>query len=177
MTRSRLIVAVAALVPAAACLGGCAWRPGLRSDHRLTFVSPPAGAMVSGPVEVRWQIARSDFRPTRFDGSHTTRRGVFAVFVDRAPMPPGRDIDSLAAHDAVCVVSPGCPDGAWLADHGVYLTTRPALAFTALPVGSGRRAGAGRRRHEVTVVLLDGRGVRIGESAWTRVFYVRERET
>jgi len=168
----RPLVALAAAV--AALAAGCGNGLQLRQDHRLRFLSPAQDAVVTPPVVVRWKIDRHAFRPMRFDGSRGTRRGVFAVFIDRAPMPPGRDVDSLAARDAVCAVSPGCPDEAWLADHGVYLTTRPALAFTALPVGSGRTAGAGRRRHQVTVVLLDGRGVRIGEAAWTRAFYERE---
>jgi hypothetical protein len=170
MSRRRLLP----LVALAAFGAGCGGPLQLRQDHRLRIVAPAEDAVVAPPVVVRWHVDRKAFRPRPFDGSHDAHRGVFAVFVDRAPMAPGRNIDSLAEHDAVCSVSPGCPDAAWLAEHGVFLTTRPALAFTALPVGSGRRAGAGRRRHEVTVVLLDGRGARIGESAWTRVFYERE---
>jgi hypothetical protein len=170
MSAARMLPVVAAAALAAGCGGSLP----LRQDHRLRIVSPAQDAVVAPPVVVRWRIDRHVFRPRPFDGSDDARRGVFAVFVDRAPMPPGRNVDSLADRDAVCSVSPGCPDAAWLAEHGVFLTTRPALAFTALPVGSGRRAGAGRRRHVVTVVLLDGRGRRIGESAWSRVFYERE---
>lgn len=166
--RRALAVTLAVGVAAA----GCGLQ--LRRDERLRFLSPPAGARVLPPVVVDWRIDARAFRPARFDGSRDPRRGVFAVFVDRGPMRPGRDIDSLAARDRLCSAAPGCPDRAWLADHGVYLTTRPAIALSALPIRGGRRAGHWRRHH-VTIVLLDGRGVRIGETAWTRSFYAPDR--
>jgi hypothetical protein len=172
VVRRRLTCGLAALC--LALTAGCGDELQLRRDDRLHFVSPPEGARVSAPVVVRWRVDRGAFRPAAFDGRHDPMRGVFAVFVDRPPMAPGASVDSLGDGDRVCAVSPGCPDEAWLADHAVYLTTKQAIGFPALPVGGGRPVGAGQRRHEVTVVLLDGRGVRIGEAAWTRSFSVAE---
>jgi hypothetical protein len=157
----------------AAATAGCT-SPTLERDKRVHFLAPPAGANVTLPLVVRWTADRARFRATGFDGSRSGRRGVYAVFVDSAPLRPGRHLDTLAEHDLICRASPGCPDTTWLSDHGVYLTTSPQLVLRGLPADSGRRAGGGRRRHEVTGVLLDGRGVRVGEGAWTRSFYTRD---
>jgi hypothetical protein len=159
------------MLAAAAIASGCGEGLAFRADDRLRFVSPPEHARIAFPMLVQWSIDRREFQPTGFDGSSDGRRGVFAVFVDSSPMRPGRHIDSLAEGDAICETSPGCPDRDWLAERGVYLTTAPRLALAALPGRAGRRVEGGRRRHEVTVVLLDGRGIRIGEAAWTRTFY------
>jgi hypothetical protein len=166
----RRAVALAALALAA---GGCGDGLELRRDERLRFASPPEGARVAVPLVIRWSVDRELFRPVAFDGSRSGRRGVFAVFVDSSPMRPGRHLDTLREGDRICQASPGCPDAAWLADHGVYLTTLPQLTLPALPPRTGRRVGSWRR-HEVTIVLLDGRGYRVGEKAWTRSFYARE---
>jgi hypothetical protein len=164
--RARAIL-LPTLAVTAAC-AGCA-DVALERDHGLRFLSPPEGARVSLPVVVRWSFDPQRFRATGFDGSHSGKRGVYAVFVDSAPMRPGRHLDSLAAGDKTCETSPGCPDTTWLADHGVYLVRNPQLALRGLPANGGRAAPGGRR-HQVTVVLLDGRGVRTGEAAWTRTF-------
>ena len=150
----------AGLLLAALVLGGCAGELAFTQDDRLQFLTPPERAEVRGPVLIEWRMRRPD------PGS------VFAVFVDRPPMRPGRDVRSLAEDDRLCAVTPGCPDREWLAQQGVYLTRRPRLALAALPEGHGRDAGS-RERHEITVVLVDGRGVRRTEAAWTRVVYAR----
>jgi hypothetical protein len=158
----------------AAALSGCA-DVKLRRDERLRILAPPERTVVHGPVVVEWRIDADDFRPAGFDGSAVDGRGVFAVFVDRPPIAPGRYLDSLAESDRLCRATPGCPDREWLADRGVLLTTQPRVALAALPAGRGRRAGSGQRAHEITIVLLDGRGRRIGESAWSRTLYAPER--
>jgi hypothetical protein len=164
---SRRGVAILAVAVAGAA-GGCS-HVALERDHGLRFLAPPEGARVSLPLVIRWSVSPQRFRPTGFDGSQTGKRGVYAVFVDSAPMRPGEHLDSLAAGDKTCQTSPGCPDTVWLADHGVYLVRSPELALRGLPRDGGRAASGGRR-HQVTVVLLDGRGVRTGEAAWTRSF-------
>ena len=171
-TRVPLASTATALI-VAALAAGCGGDVQLRVDDRVRFTSPPDGARVVAPVLVRWKVDRKRFRPVAFDGSTSGRRGVFAVFVDSAPMRPGEHVDALAQGDRICETSPGCPDAAWLADHGVYLTVRPRLALAALPPSVGRRV-SGRRRHEITIVLLDGTGVRVGEAAWTRTVYAPE---
>jgi hypothetical protein len=167
--RSAAVLAAAALLATA---GGCA-DVALERDQGVRFLAPPDGARVSLPLVVRWSVDPGRFRPTGFDGSTSGRHGVYAVFVDSAPMRPGRHLDSLAEGDKTCQTSPGCPDTTWLADHGVYLVRTPQLALRGLPSDGGRSAPGGRR-HQVTVVLLDGRGVRVGEAAWTRSFVAPE---
>jgi hypothetical protein len=167
------------LCRALACIGavavavGCGDDLAFEQDERLRFLAPPEGARVTLPVLVRWSVAPGGFRAIGFDGSASDRRGVFAVFVDSPPLRPGRHLDSLAAGDRTCETSPGCPDATWLADHGVYLVKRPALLLRGLPRAGGRAAPGGRR-HDVTVVLLDGRGFRSGDAAWTRSFVAPE---
>lgn len=173
MTRPGRVRVAAAVMIVAGLAGGCGDGLQLHGDDRVRFASPPDGARVAPPLLLRWSVDRRRFRPVAFDGSTSGRRGVFAVFVDSAPMRPGRHVDSLAEGDRICETSPGCPDATWLADHGVYLTVRPRLALAALPAKTGRRVG-GRRRHEITIVLLDGTGVRVGEAAWTRTVYASD---
>jgi hypothetical protein len=141
----------------------------LERDGRVRFLAPPEGARVELPLVMRWSVEPEHFRATGFDGSRSGRRGLFAVFVDSAPMRPGQHLDSLADRDRTCRASPGCPDRAWLTEHGIYLATRPELVLRGVPTGSGRRVPGGRR-HQATLVLLDGRGVRTGEGAWIRSF-------
>jgi hypothetical protein len=164
MRRAVLIAAAAAL-----SLSSCGGE--LERDDRVRFLTPPEGARVTLPLVLRWEA--EGFRARGFDGSRTDDRGVYAVFVDSAPMRPGEHLDSLARGDRTCEATPGCPDRTWLADRGVHLTTQPFLALQGLPSKGGRSAPGGRR-HQVTVVLLDGRGVRVGEGAWTRSFTAPE---
>jgi hypothetical protein len=154
-------------------LGGCS-SLALRTDASLRFLQPRDHAQVAYPLRIRWRIDPQRFRATGFDGTRDPRRGAFLVVVDRPPMAPGSDIDSLARSDRICHVTPHCPDKAWLERHGVYVTTRKQLDLAALPAQGVRAAGA-LRRHEITIVLVNGRGVRVGESAWTLVVYAGRR--
>jgi hypothetical protein len=152
MTRVALAVLVVVL-------GGCA----LRDDASLRFRSPPDGARVTGAVRLTWTAG--DVPPG----------GRYAIFVDRAPMRPGRDLDSLADSNALCRRLPGCPDADWLADNHVWVSERPELVLPALPASVGRRAPGGLRRHELTLVVLDGTGRRVTEAARRLVLYDRDR--
>jgi hypothetical protein len=112
------------------------------------------------------------FTVTGLDGSHDRTHGQFAVFVDRAPMPVGQDVRSLVTADRTCLREPGCPDQKYLAEKGIFLTTESAVTITTLPsVGQG----VGDEQHFVNVVLIDGTGHRIGESAWYRPFTSKRR--
>jgi hypothetical protein len=141
-----------------------------RADDRLTFSAPKARALVAAPVTVAWRM--SDFTPTGLDGSTDAARGAFAVFVDRAPMPVGKDLRWLARKDAGCARDPRCPDAAYLADRGIFVTTETAVTLETLPSAP---QGVGDEQHYVNVVLLDGKGDRIGESAWYRPFKSKRR--
>ena len=82
-------------------------------------------------------------------------------------MPVGKDLKWLAKDDSGCRRDPRCPDEQFLSVRNVHLTTAPTLTLDVLPrVG----AGVGDEQHYVNVVLLDGTGRRIGESAWYQPF-------
>jgi hypothetical protein len=139
-------------------------------DDRLSFSAPPARERVTLPTTVRWSI--EDFTPTGLDGSRASKQGVFAVFVDAAPMPVGKDIRWLARGDASCKRDPRCPNKDYLAELGVYVTAETSLTLTSLPKAPD---GVGDEQHYVNVVLLDGTGHRIGESAWYLPFTFKRR--
>lgn len=132
----RAALAVAAIL-IAATVCGCGPYLFQQSD-RVQIAAPVNHATVSEPVTVTWDV--KDFAAPR-DGS-------FAVFVDRDPMPPGEGLGYFDAKNR----------------DGIHVLTGTALR---LPVLS-RLAGvdpAEQDHHDVTVVLLDQQGRRIGEYA------------
>ena len=160
-----------AVVTLCAALTGCV-PEGLafRTDERLTFVAPEDRSTVSLPVTIDWDIR--DFMVMQPGGEPREDAGYFAVFLDRAPVPPGKPLRWLARKDRDCRSADGCPDAAYLAERGVYTTTETELVLQQLPRTSGDDR---RERHYATIVLLDARGERIGESAFEVAFDV-ERE-
>lgn len=132
-------------------------------DKRLQFRSPPARALVTTPVTVRWTMTGFREEP---EGSAPARpdAGYFAVFVDRAPIRPGQTMRAVAAGDQVCLHERGCPDAAYLAARQIYTTTATSLTLQQITPLSGNVQRV--QYHSVTVVLMDTTGHRIGESAW-----------
>lgn len=164
-------VGIAALVVSVlVSLPGCGVR-GLNfvEDGRVTITAPSDRAQVRLPVRVTWTVR--DFEVTGPDGSSRPDAGYFGVYVDRAPQPPDRTQAWLVRNDPRCSSDPACPDEAFLAQRDVHSTTETSFVIDRLPQPSG---DAERRRefHEVTIVLLDGIGRRIGESAFVRQFEV-----
>jgi hypothetical protein len=149
-------LAVAAVV-AAAWLPGCGVS-GLSfvQDERVTITAPEDRSEIDLPFTVRWDARDFD--------------GTFGVFVDRAPVPPGHTLEWLGRDDPLCEGRPGCIDEDWLALHDVYRTAATELTIERLPDSTRDQR---RDRHEVTIVLLDGDGERVGESAFTVEFEVR----
>lgn len=166
MTRRVAIL----LTVAAALLPACGVR-GLNfvEDERLTITSPPDRAEVTLPATITWSVR--DFTVTGPDGSDRPDAGYFGIYVDRAPQPPDKTQAWLVRNDQRCKSDPGCPDEAFLAQRDIHSSTETSFRIERLPLPPG---DAQRRRefHEVTVVLLDGRGERIGESAFIRQFEV-----
>lgn len=156
MTRRRSLAGLAALAMVGTAGSGCGVE-GLNfvQDDRVSITAPRDRAEVELPVTIRW-TARD------FDGT-------YAVFVDRAPVPPGRTLEWLAREDETCKETPGCPNEAWLRDRDVYETAATELTIDDLPDPTD---DAGRDFHEASVVLLDRRGRRIGEAAFTVEFEV-----
>jgi hypothetical protein len=124
-------------------------------DERVTITAPRDRAEVSLPVTLRWSARDFD--------------GTYAVFVDRAPVPPGQTLAWLARDDELCEQTVGCPNEAWFADRDVYATSSTQLTIDDLPdLTDGER----RDFHEASVVLLDRDGRRVGEAAFTVEFQV-----
>jgi len=136
-----------------------------KNDHRLTFSTPASRAKVTVPLTISWSM--KGFTPTGLDGSATDSNGVYAVFVDRAPMPVGKDIKWIGHSDTSCTRDPRCPDIPYLAAKGVYITQEPSVTIDTLPLST---SGRGDEEHFVNVVLLNGKGQRIGETGWYREF-------
>jgi hypothetical protein len=142
-----------------------------RVDDRLSITSPKARAEVTLPVTVSWTMR--DFNITK-DGlaGSTKQAGYFAVFVDRAPQPPGKTLAWIARNDHTCRPSDGCPDDQYLAARGIYSTTDTHITFQQLPRSSNAHQ---KEQHSVTVILLDPSGKRIGESGQQVDFVVRRK--
>jgi len=147
---------------AAACallLSGCVPQGlAFRVDDRVRITSPADRAEVTLPLTVSW-TAR-DFS------------GRFAVFVDRAPEPPGKPLSWVARKDHSCRAADGCPDEEYLAARGIYSTSDTHITFDQLPRPSNTKQ---KERHTITVVLLDQAGKRIGESAFEVDVVVRRK--
>ena len=125
-------------------------------DDRVDILSPSSDATVRLPFEVRWSASDVDAR--------------YLVLFDRTPMRPNRTLRSLVPSDDQCRMRPSCPDKRWLTDHDLYLTDGTSIRVEDLP--EERTNHRAKDRHEVTIVLLDDRGRRIGESVFIREFIV-----
>ena len=170
--RGQRLATGAALLGLCGALSGCvAQGLAFRVDDRLTITAPEDRSTVTLPVTLRWDVR--DFDVTAPGGDPRKDAGYFAVFVDDAPMPPGKPLAWLARKDNSCRAADGCPDEEYLAARGVYTTTKTELVLSQLP----RNADEDRReRHRATIVLLDAQGTRIGESAFEVAFDVSRTE-
>lgn len=130
-------------------------------DHRVRVVEPADRSTVTLPVTLRWEV--DDFGVTGRDGQNSPDAGYFAVFVDRTPIPPGKTLEWYAKEEDSCGDS-ACGSVENLAY--IYPTKKMALTLKQLPADDSDRD---LERHEAVIILLDGQGARIGESA----FYVR----
>ena len=137
------------------------------NDNRLRFTSPQPRHHVTTPLTVSWTM--KDFTATGLDGSPGRDHGAYALFVDTAPMPAGKDLRWVFRNDTGCRRDPRCPDARQLADAGIYVTTETTVTVPSLPDLQSH----GDEQHFVNVVLLDGTGHRIGESAWYLPFVTR----
>lgn len=141
----------------------------LMVDDRLTFVAPEDGQAVGLPLTIDWQIEDFEIGRTPQPADASVDRGYFAVFVDRSPQPPGEPLTWFARDDEACRRDVGCPDQAYLEARGIHTTTDTSFTIDVLPRPADDRR---REMHEVTVILLDPDGERIGESAWRLRFEV-----
>jgi hypothetical protein len=162
--RAALVVVLLFLLPSCGVTG-----LNFEQDERLSITAPADRAEVRLPLTVTWDV--TDFEVTGRDGARRDDAGYFGVYVDRAPQPPGKTQAWIVREDPRCRQTPGCPDETYLAQAHIYSTEKRLFTIDRLPQPS---SDAPRRRefHEVTIALLDGRGRRIGESAFIREFEV-----
>jgi hypothetical protein len=160
-----------ALAAATLALTGCNLS-GLQfhDDQRLHFDQPKARALVTTPVTVSWSM--KGFTATGLDGKKATGQGAFVLFLDQAPMKVGKDLKSIASSDASCLRDPRCPDASYLAQRGVYVTSDPSVTLTTITAQSD---GVGNEQHFVNVIIVDGAGRRMTESAWYLPFQTKRR--
>jgi hypothetical protein len=153
LTVRRGLSAVLALV--GLMMTGCAGGPrAFVADSGLEITSPPALAEVTPPFTVTWTASTAD--------------GSYAVFVDRDPIRPGRGMRDVA--DDQCKRVAGCPDVAYLAQRGVYLTRADHVEVPALlPIG-GVEGRSSHPVHTLTIVRLGLDGRRVGDAAWSVEF-------
>ena len=157
--------ATAVLLAVPMLLGGCANFSELQfvQDHRLVFSAPDNNELVETPFVLKWRMDDFKVLPGRSNADPTQDAGYFAVFVDLAPVKPNHTLDDVGDNDPACEGDPRCPDRQYLNAKGVYVTHEPRLRLDVVaPLPDKERV----QQHEVTVVLLDAEGRRIGESAW-----------
>jgi hypothetical protein len=154
-------------------LSGCV-QQGLafRVDKRVSIVAPEARSEVTLPVTVRWTVRDFDVVDPGTTGAGGSRAGYFGVFVDGSPQPPGKTLAWIARKDRTCRASDGCPDAEYLAVRHIFSTSQTQITFEQLPRPSNTNQ---KERHNVTIVLLDGSGRRIGESAFSIDFTLKRK--
>lgn len=132
-------------------------------DTRVDIVQPDDRSEVRLPVTIEWTVEDFDVGPGR---------GAFGVLVDRAPPPPDKPLQWLFRDDLGCKGEGArvCASERYLADRAIFRTTETRVTLQQVPRLVGSEAG--RVLHEATIVLLDAKGERIGESAWTVQFEV-----
>lgn len=90
--------------------------------------------------------------------------GRFALFIDRTPIAPGESLKRIARDDRSCRATPGCPDDEYLRKNNVFVTSATEVSLDTLP----RLArNASTEVHHLTLVVVDGHGVRTNEASWS----------
>jgi hypothetical protein len=144
VTRCWLAVACGA----ALLLTGC----GLEGPQGagVTITSPTPMTETGLPFVVRWTAS-------------APAPGGFAVFVDRAPLPPGKDLRWVVrkANDTACLARPACPDAAWLRSRRIYLVAGTEARVDAVSQPANGRGGG---VHRVSVIPLAALGRRTSEA-------------
>lgn len=156
---------------AVALLGGCS-TDGLsfRADERVTITQPADRAEVTLPHTFAWTVR--DFEVTGRTPDARAGAGLFALFLDHTPVAPGTDVDEILSSDdeARCGTDRACRDEL-LALRGVWVTGDTSLTVDRVDAVDDRSSDL----HRLTLVLVDGRGRRIGESAFSIDFRVDDR--
>lgn len=124
-----------------------------RQDRRLRILNLKDRSTIELPFEL--ELA--------FDGALPAADGAVAlgILVDWTPPPPGEPLTDLLRDDPACSGPAGCPDG-YLERNRIHVTTDTSWLLDDVPVGTDRQERRGF--HEVTIVLVDADGRRVGET-------------
>ena len=142
---------MALLIAGSACgTSGLAFK----QDRRVDIVAPHERSKVTLPVDIAWT-------------AKNVTEG-FAVLVDQAPPRPGRTLGSIFSGADTCRGKEGrqlCEQSNFLSQRNVFRTTANQFRIEQVP----RLQGNDKKRqfHEVTLILVDSNGRRVGESAWS----------
>lgn len=158
LRRAWLLLVLALLTGACAGQGFV-----FRQDDRVSIVEPADREEVSGPVTVRWEI---DEKLAADLQDPSEGAAGFAVVLDQHPQPPGETIAWFARGDDGCTPETQCPTLDYLADRRVFTTRANSITFDAI----GDAPSGNERHHEVTIFLIDAKGKRLSETAWTVEF-------
>jgi hypothetical protein len=131
-----------------------------RVDKRIRMVEPESHALVTVPLRFGW-VEQTD-----------TGAASYALFVDRAPVKPGRSLSDVARGDSTCQQTPGCPDVQYLNDRGVFVTRSTSIELDHVPPLHDSQSV---QLHDAVLVLIGPDGRRMGESAWHVQFRMRKR--
>jgi hypothetical protein len=154
----RRLLAALALIPALTCSACAPQGLAFRVDKRVHITAPKDEATVRLPLTLRWEVR--DFEVVEPGTSVRRGTGYFAVFFDKTPMKPGKTLKSLRDKDVVC--EDPCTEDTYFPARGMYTTTNTELVIDKMPLGKE----ADGKSHRLTIVLLDGEGRRIGETAF-----------
>jgi hypothetical protein len=152
---------MAAAISCSACSSGLLFS----QDRRIEIVTPERNDKVTLPLEVRWTLER---------GVVVGRDiGSFALFFDLEPQAPRETLARLARGDIDCERTPGCPNAAYYAQRGIFVTKETSFTIDELSPNPGVEIEKGERDvHDVTIVVLDADGRRTSEAFWTRTFEI-----
>jgi hypothetical protein len=157
---ARLILVAAALLALSGCgVSGLSFA----QDKRLDILRPNDRSKVSLPLRVEWTVRDFAVGPGE---------GAFGVFVDRSPQPSGKALGWIFRGDRSCKGTGAalCSRPEFLAQHNVFSTTDRSFTVEQVSRLVGNETN---RNHEVTLVLLNAAGVRVGEGAWSVQFKVK----
>lgn len=152
-------------------LGNCTFDVSFTQDRRLTILTPEDRTTVELPFDIRWEV--TDFTIVGPGGeSIGDDAGYFVLFFDHNPIPPGKDLRSVADNDPSCLQDPGCPDEFYLNQRNIYTTTATHFTVEFITDTRPRERPEATDWHEATIVLVTPAGKRIGESAFPVRFIV-----
>jgi hypothetical protein len=145
----RALVPVLCLAISSCSVQGLAFR----IDDRLQIVNLADRSTIEIPFDLHFT----------FDGTLSSDGvAAFGILIDWTPPPPGKSLASLLEDDPACQGQQGCPDG-YLERNRIVITTDRTYLMDNVPVGTDRQERRGF--HELTIVLVDADGRRIGETA------------